>query len=704
MHFKHNTTNVRPYRADSGFAIMFAVVIGTIMLILAASLYSFVGQQHHGIQTILNGEISHFLAEAGINSSLRVVREAIGNKLNAPGSNEINKILTAPGELEDTYLNPLLGDQWNKDLEQFTKEIDKSASIKVEVWLRNFKQMETSPKSWFDEVAREGWLSIESTGYYKDSQRKVVVKRKVKVASTIPPVVSKFTLHVKNAARNGEGAFNIIRNDYKGMVTDGPKPLICFNHSTPETPFTKRVPSDILKDEKNPEIWKKRGWIWLGDKKTRLNLCSGAGDLGEIFHFYDVSNPNIFRPVKFQTPNNYLPEFLAQPREIFWDLSSSVVRKVTYNFAHSLVLDGFHDRSNRKESDAMYEGQILSNGEKLDYTSKSSILHLFGEAKRGYQSRTKVFGPVTSAFPRYASLDIKPQDPDVLESFKKLSPPPLYLLPSVAPSKFNDDMQINDVMGRKFGGPILKTGMAFSNYSEYSALMSRITEMPYVYSYNTIQDVIDKKNNRQFPSSIRLLDLDNGSNIKLERNGKVVYQGSIEGDHIISVISARTQKEFENISDFWDAHLNKSGELDLNCIVRIKNSAKLDLIIPPNGKPTPLKIANGGAIILDQGNLTVRGVVSSREYENLTVVLKQASSARFSSTQPAHLNLIAPNAELTYSSRLNILGTLMVSSIYVDQRFQGGKISFREDQDPTGEKYGNFYKSYVSPEDSYWND
>jgi hypothetical protein len=704
MHFKHNTTNVRPHKSDSGFAIMFAVVIGTIMLILAASLYSFVGQQHHGIQTILNGEVSHFLAEAGINSSLRVVREAIGNKLNSSNSNQINQILTSPGQLEDTYLNPYLKDQWNKDLEDFTKEIHKSAAIKVEVWLRDFRQMETSAQSWQDEVAREGWLTIESTGYYKDSQRKVIVKRKVKVANTIPPVVSKFTLHIKNAAKNGEGIFNIIRNDYKGMVTDGPKPLICYNHTTPETPLSKMVPSDILKDEKNPEVWKSRGWIWLGNKKTRLNLCSGAGDLGEIFHFYDVSNPNVFRPVKFQTPNNYLPEFLSTPKEIFWDLSSSIVRKVTYSFAHSFVLDGFHDRSNRKESDAMYEGQILSNGEKQDYTSKSSILHLFGDARKSYQSRTKVFGPVTAAFPRYASLDIKPEDPDVMESFEKLSPPPLYLLQSIAPGKFGDDLQINDVMGRKFGGPILKTGMAFANYSEYSSLMSRITEMPYVYSFNTIQDVIEKKSNRQFPSSSKILELDDGNEIELERNGKTVFKGSVQANQILSVIAARTQKEFENISDFWDAHLNSSGELDLNCIVRIKNSARLDLIIPPNGKPTPLKIARGGMIILDQGNLTIRGVTSSKEFENLTLVLKDASSARFSSTQPAHLNLVAPTAELTYSSRLNMLGTMMVSSLYVDQRFQGGKIFYRENQDPTGENYNKFYKSYVSPEDSYWNE
>ncbi|HPT45497.1 MAG TPA: hypothetical protein PLM07_06325, partial [Candidatus Rifleibacterium sp.] len=64
-----------------GFAIMIALVIGTVLLVLAVSLYSFVGHQHSGMQTIVNGEVAHFLAEAGINSSIGTVRASIARNL-----------------------------------------------------------------------------------------------------------------------------------------------------------------------------------------------------------------------------------------------------------------------------------------------------------------------------------------------------------------------------------------------------------------------------------------------------------------------------------------------------------------------------------------------------------------------------------------------------------------------------------------------
>ncbi len=212
-----------PCNARNGFAIMFALIIGTIMLILAVALFSFSGHQHSGIQNIVNGEIAHFLAEAGINSCIGTVREAISAGFSGGATpSKLQELLLKPGIIKDICINDLLDDSWNTELKAFSREVDaKEAAISVDVWLRDFKLSETSPGRWNDPAAKEGWLTIEAKGSFKNSQRILTVRRKLKVGSILPGPLSKFTLHASNASRNGESAFNLIRNDYRGTVSDG---------------------------------------------------------------------------------------------------------------------------------------------------------------------------------------------------------------------------------------------------------------------------------------------------------------------------------------------------------------------------------------------------------------------------------------------------------------------------------------------------
>lgn len=704
---KKFATNKMPCNARNGFAIMFALIIGTIMLILAVALFSFSGHQHSGIQNIVNGEIAHFLAEAGINSCIGTVREAISAGFSGGATpSKLQELLLKPGIIKDICINDLLDDSWNTELKAFSREVDaKEAAISVDVWLRDFKLSETSPGRWNDPAAKEGWLTIEAKGSFKNSQRILTVRRKLKVGSILPGPLSKFTLHASNASRNGESAFNLIRNDYRGTVSDGAKPLICYNHATPETPLESNDYGDILKEEKNPEIWKYRGWIHLGPKKIRLNLTSGAGELGEIFHFYDVSNSFQFTPIKFLTPVNSLPEKLQQSVIIPWDLSSQSVRSVSYSFAHSFVLDGFHDRSNRRENDAMYEGNILSEGERLHYTSMSSILHLFGDARKGYQSRTRVFGPVSTAFARFANLEVTPDESDVKDMFNNVNPPPLYLVPSKSENNYHNSIEISDALKRSFGGPLLKSGMICRDHSEYGSIMSRVAEMPYAFSYNSMQDVYTGVANRVFPSANEILKPDNGNEITLENgSGHVFFRGRVDPAGVAQLLSDRVQLEIEEIADFWDRFVNEQNELELNQIVSIKNGKNLDFIFPPTGMAIPMAVKGGGMIILERGNLVLRGISCKSSDEALTIVAKEARSVTFSSIQANHVNIVAPAAELSYGSRIDMLGNLCVSSIFADQRFQGGALRFRSNQDPTGKGYQKFYKTYLEEQDSYWNE
>ena len=55
---------------NRGFTIMIALIIGTVLLVLSVVLYTFVSRQYTGMHIIVNGEIAHFLAETGINTTI----------------------------------------------------------------------------------------------------------------------------------------------------------------------------------------------------------------------------------------------------------------------------------------------------------------------------------------------------------------------------------------------------------------------------------------------------------------------------------------------------------------------------------------------------------------------------------------------------------------------------------------------------------
>ena len=425
--------------------------------------------------------------------------------------------------------------------------------------------------------------------------------------------------------------------------------------------------------------------------------------MGEIFHFYDVSRPNTFSPISFNTPKDMLPSAFSRGLNLQWDKSSQTMRTVHYTFSHGFVLDGFHDKSTMKSTDAMYEGGILSESDKRRYGSKSSALHLYGDARPGYSSRTKIFGNVYSAFIRFANLDIKSTENDVAEMLKSVNPKPIYLLKSLSPQEYDDSLTISEIKKRAVGGPILKLCMLFDGYGEYSQLMSGIIEMPYVSAYNSMQEILDGKKVRNFPPNKTVLEQTELSAIALKGAGGQIYDGIPSGESALSILNDRANASIDSIDEFWSTFLNDKKELELNSIIRIKNSKKETLKIPPETVRPPLKVKGGGAIILENGSVELGGVICETLKEALTVGVCGSGNVRFTSINQNQINVIAPECVLGYSSRIDMLGSLCVKSIFVDDRFQGGRVIFRQGTDPIQCPANAFYKIYLSPRDSYWN-
>ena len=687
---------------------MMVAILGSILLLLGITLYFFVGQQNVNVHLLAYGEVAHFLAEAGVSGSIRSIRDSLDAAgLGNEGPSAVQKILLQGNPLQDTSLMPLLNDTWNKELKDFAADVDKSASIRVEVWLRNFKATETDPSRWADPIAKSGWLSIEATGRYKGSSRTLTIRRALRVGSILPPLTSKFTLHLADCSRGHEERFNIIRNDYQSNISKlagNLRPLQIYNHSTPDTPIDPKSVGEILSDEVNDKIYQERGWVFLGGGKVRLNITSGAGTYGEIFQVYDVGNANDFQPIRFKTPANLMPTVFSNPIPLYWDrVDINPVRRVNYTFEHSFVLEGFHDQSNKKETDAMYEGDILSPLDKQVYTSRSSLLHLFGDTRKGYQSRTKVLGHVNAAFPRYSIIMVGSPESDVQAMLENQKP--LYALPSMHEHEYNPGREIKDAKNRRVGGPILTAGFLFSNFQEYQKLMSGILEVPYVTSYNTMQDIIGKKTTRQFPSEQAILAEDRGTSIEIKRGEFLCYKGTVESPNLMDVIKKRVQAEAESINDFWDTYYDpKTQSLVLNGIVRIQNQENLDLFIPPTSKPSPLKVSGGGMIVLDQGNLVLRGVVVASPIEALTVVLVKGRNVLFENSASNHVHIYAPHADVRAQAKIDLFGSLAAGDLDPAACCQGGTLRYREATDPTRSSSLAFTKIKIDDRDTMWHE
>ncbi|MBF0405938.1 MAG: hypothetical protein HQM10_01185 [Candidatus Riflebacteria bacterium] len=686
----------------SGFVLMLVLAITAVLLLLGITMHFFVSQQTVSLSILVNSEIAHFLAESGISFSSRSVREAIKNS-----SGGIRSLLEKPSNISDTCLTSTLKDTWNDDLTKFAAEIDPTASIKVDVWLRKFTQTETNSAQWVDPGAKTGFLVIESTGQYRGMQRKISVSRKVTVASCLPPVYCRFSLHAKDAGRDDPNRFNLLYNDYDGINSD-PRPFVVYNHDLPDSSIEPKPMAQILSEEKDENIYKKRAWIYLGRSPLRLHLTSGPGRYGEIFHFYDVANPNTFQAVKFKKQQSQIPPVFGTPFPWYWDRPDlqpgQPVRTVNYLFDYSYIIAGFHDKSGTAQTNAMYLGGIL-NSEKSRFGSRSSILHLYGDAEKGRQSRAKVLGKVNLAFPRYAYIDIVPQESDVQQMFANTkNPPPTFLLPSLFQNEYDTPTKLmEDVKNRHFGGPLLPFNKFFQSYEQYKSCMSTIVEVPYITSYNSIQDIVAPSGPKVFPPSRELLKEDLSNTVKIEKGGQTIYEGPVNPPLFNETVNKRVQQQFETIDDFWKSCIDSSDNtLKLDRIVRIVNPRKDTLVVPPAAQGASLAVSGGGMIILEKGDILIKGVEMKNNYQALTIIAPEAVSVLFDNDKPCQVNIVAPKADFMASGKPDISGILAVNFLSLDSRFNGGALKYRESQNPEYDKYYSFYKAWIDEKDELW--
>lgn len=687
------------FRKKSGFILAIVLVAGFFLVILATAIYFLTSSNRVNISRILNGEKAHLAAEAALSFAIADLRKEIIKIGEGRANQNLLELLLQPGAIENKEITGYISFDKMDSLNRHFRQHDPDTSTAIKIYIEQLHLTETDPSRWNDPAVKKGLIKIEAKARCKGSERSISVIRSINVANILPGPLSKFTFFMKKNKENSQGQFNLIKNDYQGDNTNGPRPLILYNHRLPEHGADL---NEILSEEKKIDIWQKRGWVSLSDSTTVLNLCSGAGKYGEVFQFYEIKNTLDFQPVKFETPKSDLPPKFSQTLTLPWDKAHQSIKMMDYNFSHHYVLDGFHDKSSRKNTNAMYEGNILSSDEMNRYGSASSILHLYGDTRLGYQSRTKVFGRVYSAFIRFANLEVEPTDSFLKSTLNSVSPPPVYLLPSKSPFEYTPALDITEFLNRTIGGPILKAGNLFNSYKEYMNFMSRIIMQPYNTSYNIMQDVYNRTYPRTFPTRTSIVPDFPNRNITLSKNDFTYFSGipSLEGT--AELMKSRATHKVKTIADFKEKFFNNNNDLELNEILIIENLENKTLYLPPDSTSGTMRVKAGGAIILERGQLVLGGIKMENPSDSLTLVKMSPGTIAFTSSSPVQANIIAPNSSLGYTSYFSLHGTLGIETVIPENNFRGGEICFNCDQDPTQEGYEKYYRIYLGKNDSYY--
>lgn len=385
-------------RARSGF--MLPLVFGTMALLTLffVSMSFLSSGQTQTASHVLDSARSLSIAKAG--AEWAITSYASGTYLDNPLSDKkINPLhealfgtsvkegefpLEYPNELREYVENELHG-----KLEVTAKLCD-VVPLLLPNNLDGFKQ---------DPIEKTGTIEFSAVGTVKKASRRVCIRKGFKLVMMVHPVLSKFTLFLREKPA-GQDVNSLERRTASFGYENGCSPIILNNQGykpTGEsnafgvvTPSTQAFDLSIVTKDGFAELVRKSGWVFLnsGAEPWNLNL-SGGGDYGE----YDdrlLLRVGLYRNrVLEDSLTKTLPtgETIEQLRERFQGMKTDYECRSPQGDIQ------------KKPSKILYMRYLFPND-----PPKSSLLRPFGTGTRF--SPTLVFGPVSMWFMRFRGIDV----------------------------------------------------------------------------------------------------------------------------------------------------------------------------------------------------------------------------------------------------------------------------------------------------------
>ncbi len=252
--------NLKNNRAMTIVVVMIFLLIAGIVGIMI----NYVSRSHRAMSYhSYHNEVAYQIGNSSINSSLQFYFNKFNDK-----DDSLYKELTKKNVRTITL--PSFYHYDHEGLKKITDDYP-GAAVEVSGKLDNLENILSSSP---DKIEKKGQIELTAHVTYKEVSKKIFFSKNFKFVNVVPPVVSRFTMFLKNPSGNSE-AYNNISSRENGTGING----------TP-TVFVNGSGFDITKN----------GWIYFGENRINLNLARGENNFGEDFHLPDSLTRSLFFP------------------------------------------------------------------------------------------------------------------------------------------------------------------------------------------------------------------------------------------------------------------------------------------------------------------------------------------------------------------------------------------------------------------------
>ncbi len=719
---------VRFSRRRSGM-VLFAVLGGIFVLTILILAYN------HLVQGKFNESreiLKHLRALKSAQAASRMLINKLKTDLTAANSKDATSpgfllkskvfVINDPVELtkafKKVWLNPSEVDAFVKKL--FGDEPTTDVSVNCDISctdIRMLSDFKTGNEIFFN-CEKGGRITITVEVFIGNTREEWQETRPFRVVIPFPMPLTKYTLYLREATSDHDPVkFNTVAIDSPatGDVAPGSNQPVIIDNGLPGDHFNLQA-----------EIWKKRGWIYLGGGNLLLNRAAGHRKFGQRYHSY------------FPTAENPITLLLNFSDFSGWPVNGHqmVFRIARWGFSNAVT--------NGPSADMWKKILEFQFGEhKPDKDKKwwqSSFLHLFGEAGTGDNDRklsiTRVSGKVYDRFlelsylipgtgsepPVGAVVGLPQKDYDKYSGKKR----------NLIPGKLKDldKTFLKDVFVDKnliylpappdaiLGVPDLSEMedffikmpySALGNLISYEKIMSKADFCSYNETYSMIAQYSKNNTSINIPPESGVLPI-NDMNFSLpvlgEDHSKVQIDKIPDTNDAAVGLSARVCYEidaddkdgFKMLKAAFCSAQNNDFNLS-NTVVRVKTGGE-GLKMGDN-----LGASSGGTIIVD-GPVevgTFRSTDNPEKAQLMIMAEKGAITVKNTSQHPTLAYLVSLNkdgGEIKLSSKqspLQLFGGIAAHSIDPENFSGGGGIMYNQSFDPTVNPIENFMGVAIGP-------
>lgn len=610
----------------------------------------------------------------------------------------------------DMLIKKLFGDEPTKDV-----VINHTVSFSDITLLSTLKQ----DNEIFLEYEKAGKMTVSIEVFIGNTREVWQESRPFRVVVPFPMPLTKYTMYLRQATDDVNPVkFNTIaiESPATGNVAQGSdKPLIIDN-GFPGDQFNRQV-----------DIWKKRGWIYLGGGNLLLNRAAGHLKYGQRYHSYypEAENP-ITLLLNFSNFNGVdVNGHTMMFRIARWGFSDALLTGPAADMWRKILEFQYNEHKPEKEKNWWM----------------STCLHLFGEAGGGDKDRhlsiTRVTGKVYDRFlelsylipgagaepPVGAVVGLRQTDYEKYSGKKR----------NIIPSKLKDldKTFIKDVFVDKnlvflpappdaaLGVPDLSEMEDFfialpysapGNAVSYEKIMSKADFCQYDESYNMIAQYANSLQNINIPPKVavpEINDMNFGTtvmgvdcrNLKIDQIGECKDAALGLTKRVCYEVEAQ---KGEDLFQLLRKHfcMTQNSDFNLaNAVVRVKTGGK-GLRLGDN-----LGANTGGTIIVD-GPIetgTFRSTDSPEKAPLMIMAEKGAITVKNSGQHPTLAYLVAMDkvgGEIKAANKqapLNLFGGIAAHTLNPANLGGGGSIFYNQGFDPVADTFGGFVGVVIGP-------